>query len=99
MHDTLTIGIPLMAILAGVLLNRQDVYKLGERLDARISRLEDKMDAGFAKADARMDAGFARADARMDAGFERLHNDLRQFDRTLGQHDARLDSLEDRTKP
>jgi hypothetical protein len=38
MHDVLTIGIPLIAIQAGILLNRQDVHRLGERLDA----LEDR---------------------------------------------------------
>lgn len=57
MQTALTITIPTLVILMGILLNRQD---------------------------------YARLDAKIDA----LRSDFREFYRTLGQHDARLDSLE-----
>ena len=40
----------------------------------------------------RMDARMGRIEARLD----RLEADLREFYRTLGQHEARLDNLEKR---
>jgi hypothetical protein len=44
---------------------------------------------------ARMGALEARMD-RIEARLDRIEADLREFYRTLGQHDARLDNLENR---
>jgi hypothetical protein len=63
MHDALTIGIPLIAIIAGILFNRSD---------------------------------FQRLEGRIDAMQAEMHQEFREFYRTIGQHDARLDNLEKR---
>jgi hypothetical protein len=55
MHDVIVVGIPLIAILAGILFNRSDVKELrGEMKDLRgeITALAAKLDAGFARIDA-----------------------------------------------
>ena len=51
-------------------------------------RLEHRMEDKFDSVESRFD----RVESRLD----RLEADLRQFYRTLGQHDSRLDSLEKR---
>ncbi|MGA3263557.1 MAG: hypothetical protein ABSC47_05875 [Terracidiphilus sp.] len=43
----------------------------------------------------RMDQLGSRMD-RLEARLDRIESDLREFYRTLGQHDARLDNLEKR---
>ncbi len=50
MHDTLTIGVPLVAILAGILLNRAEVRELR----AEMLRRFDSIDARFNTIDAEL---------------------------------------------
>jgi len=61
MHDALTIGIPLIANIAGILFNRADFQKLESRLDSMQAE---------------------------------MHREFREFYRTLGQHNVRLDHVE-----
>jgi len=68
LQTALTIGVPVVVILIGMLLNRQDA----NRLDAKIDSL-------------RHDIG-----GKIDG----LRSDMREFYRTLGQHESRLDNLE-----
>jgi hypothetical protein len=51
-----------------------------------LNRLETRMD----KLESRMDKSFDHLDAQIDG----LRNDIKEFYRTIGQHDARLDALE-----
>jgi len=44
MHDTITIGIPVLTILFAVLVNQRGLEKLEERMDGRFNRLEGRMD-------------------------------------------------------
>jgi uncharacterized coiled-coil protein SlyX len=43
-----------------------------------------------------LDAKIDRLDAKLEAKIDRLRDDIRQFDRTIGQHDARMDTLASR---
>jgi hypothetical protein len=43
MHDTITVGVPVLAILLGILLNQRGL----ERLDLRIDKLEAKIESRF----------------------------------------------------
>lgn len=45
MHDVLTIGLPLLAILAGILLNRQDVGALRNDLHTEIRTLRAEINS------------------------------------------------------
>jgi hypothetical protein len=72
-----------VAILAGILLNRQDVHNLrGDLVELRRD----------------MQAGDAQLRRDMQAGFDLLHKDLSGFSREMGVHDARLDALEAKAK-
>ena len=44
MHDAITAGIPVVAILFGILLNQRGLDKLEGRVDSRFDRLEKRMD-------------------------------------------------------
>jgi TolA-binding protein len=88
MHDTITVGLPMLAILFGILLNQRAV----DKLDAKIDRIEGKMESRFAQVDARIDRMQGEIDARLD----RMQADLSQFYRDLGDHGARIDALEKR---
>ena len=78
MHDALTIGIPVLAILFGILWNQQGLRDLRNDMTSR-----------FNSADARLDRVQSEVNGRLD----RMQADLSQFYRTLGQHDAKLEAL------
>lgn len=44
MHDAIRIGIPVLAILFGILFNQRGLDKLEGRVDSRFDRLEKRMD-------------------------------------------------------
>ena len=48
MHDVIVVGIPMIAILAGILFNRSDA----KELRAEMKELSSRVDAGFARIDA-----------------------------------------------
>ena len=84
MHDVVIVGIPLIAILAGILFNRSDVKEL---------RLE--MEAGFRKVDER----FNRVDERfnrVEDHLGRIDADLRHFYHLTGTVEGRIDAIEKR---
>ncbi len=72
MQTALTIGIPTLVILMGILLNRQDYARLDAKIDGKIDGL--------------------RTD--LTGQINGLRDDIKEFYRTLGQHDARLDAHE-----
>lgn len=45
MHDVLIIGVPLIAILAGIMLNRQDASAIRSDLRSEISSLRSEMNS------------------------------------------------------
>lgn len=84
MHDAITVGVPVLAILFGILMNQRGIDKLDERinkLDGRIDKLEAKMDARF---------------VHMEVRIDRIQADLAQFYRILGEHGARIGNIEKR---
>ncbi len=81
MHDALTIGVPVLAILAGILFNRSDV----KELRAEIRALSDRVDTRFDRVDARFD--------QVDARFNRVDADLRQFYAVTGKLEGRVDEI------
>jgi hypothetical protein len=42
MHDVFTVGIPLLAILAGILFSRNDTKELRAEMNARFNRVDDR---------------------------------------------------------
>jgi hypothetical protein len=79
MHDALTIGIPLLVILFGILWNQQGLRDLRAEMRNEIGSLRGDMSARFNGVDGRLD---------------RMQSDLSQFYRDLGDHGARIDAIE-----
>ena len=43
MHDVVVVGIPLLAILSGILFNRSDIKDLRTEMNARFNKIEDRL--------------------------------------------------------
>lgn len=90
MHDALTIGIPVLAILFGILWNQQGLRDLRNEMFARFNSTDSRIDRTQADLDGRLD----RMQSDLNGRLDRMQADLSQFYRTLGQHDAKLEVLE-----
>jgi hypothetical protein len=66
MHDVITVGIPLIAILAGILFNRSDSKELRSEMQSRFNKVDDHL--GRIDADLRQFYHLTgKLEARMDA--------------------------------
>jgi len=77
-------GLPTITVLIGILLSQRSTDKLEKRIDGvdkRIDSLEQRIDSRFNRVESRLD---------------RIEADLREFFRTVGQHEIRMDALEKR---
>jgi len=77
-------GLPTITVLIGILLSQRSTDKLEKRIDGvdkRIDSLEQRIDSRFNRVESRLD---------------RIVADLREFYRTIGQHEIRMDALENR---
>ena len=43
MHDVVVVGVPLLAILAGIFFNRNDLKDLRAEMNARFNKVEDRL--------------------------------------------------------
>ena len=82
MHDVIIVGVPLLAILAGILFNRSDAKDLRSEIQDVRSEVKDM------RAD--MQSRFNKVEGHLD----RIDADLRQFYHLTGKLEARMDSLE-----
>jgi hypothetical protein len=81
MHDIVTVGIPLIAILAGILFSRSDIKELRAEMSARFNKIDGDVNARFNKVEDHL--------GRIDA-------DLRQFYHLTGKLEARMDAFDKR---
>ncbi len=81
MHDVIIVGVPLIAILAGILFSRSDIKELRSDVSKDIRDLRSEMNARFNK---------------VEDHLGRIGADLRQFYHLTGKLEARMDSLEKR---
>jgi hypothetical protein len=84
MHDVIVVGVPLLAILAGILFNRNDFRDLRSEMSglrSEMNGLRAEMNARFNKIEDRL--------AGIDA-------DLRQFYHLTGKLEGRVDAIEKR---
>ena len=78
MHDALTVGIPVLAILFGILVNQRGLDKLETRLDGRMNVLEGRLD---------------RMQSDLSGRLDRMQADLSMFYRILGEHGADIEHI------
>ena len=86
MHDVIIVGVPLIAILAGILFNRSDAREL--RSEIKDVRTEIK-DVRSEIKDVRTDVKDLRTE--MNIKFGQISADLRQFYHLTGKLEARMD--------
>lgn len=91
MHDVITVGVPVLAILFGILWNQRGLDRLESRLDKVEAGLNARIDSLSARVDGRIDKMQSELTARID----RIQADLLQFYRILGEHGADIQTLKD----
>jgi hypothetical protein len=79
MHDAFTVGIPILAILFGVLWNQQALRDLKIELKGELQSFRSEVLGRFSAVDGRLD---------------RMQSDLSMFYKTLGEHGARIENIE-----
>ena len=104
MHEYVPFAITLVAILAGILLNRNDVKELRAEERAEIGTVRGEI--GTLRGDVRGEIGSVRGEigtlrsdinsfrAEMNARLTKIQDDLKGFHRSLGQHDKAIEILE-----
>jgi hypothetical protein len=85
----LSIGIPTIAVLIGILLNTRQNDRLEQHVDAQLASVRSELKADIGALRSEMNARFNAVDARFDAAHQALL-------RVEGVMDARLKHLEDR---
>jgi DNA anti-recombination protein RmuC len=88
MHDVVIVGVPLLAIFAGILFNRNDFKDLRSEMNARFNQIDGSVEDRFNKVDDR----FNKIEDRL-AGIDA---DLRQFYHLTGKLEGRVDAIEKR---
>lgn len=81
MHDVLIVGLPMLMILAGILMNRADVKELRAEMKAELGGMRQEANARHSEVLAR---------------FNVLEADMGQFYHLTGKLEARMDALEKR---
>ena len=101
MHDTFTIGIPVLAILAGILLNRSDVKELRNEMRSELGNVRNEMrnDSGSVRGEmgslrSSLLSEIKELRSEMNRRFDAVDAELRYFHGKIGAHEARLDLLE-----
>jgi hypothetical protein len=92
MHDIVIVGIPLLAILAGILFNRSDSKDIRSEIRDVRSEIKDVRSEGK-DLRSEMQSGFNRIDDHLG----RIDADLRQFYHLTGKLEARMDAIEKRS--
>ena len=87
MHDVMTIGIPMIAILFGIFWNQRAVDKLEVHMDKKFVEFDRRFSGRFDGVDSRLN----RLESRMD----RMQADLSGFYREMGRMDAEITHLKD----
>jgi hypothetical protein len=106
MHDVFIIGVPLVVILAGILLNRSEFKDLRSEIkDVRSEMRSEFKEVRSEMKDLRGDVGIQIQGIKADAAarhsevlarFNVLEADMRQFYHLTGKLEARVDTIEKR---
>jgi len=91
MHDGLTIGIPVLVILFGILFNQRGLDKLEARLDGRMNGLDGRMDRMQSDLVGRID----RVHSDLGVRIENVQSSLNgRMDRMQSDINSRLDRMQ-----
>ena len=80
---TLTVALPALTVLVGIMVNNSRLTDLKDSLNGRISDLEAKTDVRFSALEAKMDTRSSALEAKMDARFSAIDERFVHMDRRL----------------
>jgi Sec-independent protein translocase protein TatA len=96
MHDVIIVGIPLIAILAGILFNNGSATVLrSEMKDVRSEMKDVRSEMKDFRSEMKADMRELRSEMR--TRFDLVDAELRYFHGTVGKLDARMDAIEKRS--
>ena len=84
MHEYAPLAITLVAIFAGILMNKAD----SREIKTDLQEMKTEMNRRFSEVNARFD--------RLEAKQDHVQADLSEFHRIMGQHDKAIEILEKR---
>jgi hypothetical protein len=90
MHDVIVVGLPLLAILAGIFFNNSRF----DRLDARIDKVQSELNLKIERVQSDLTARIERVQFDLTARMDRMQADLGNFYGILGEHKAKIENLE-----
>jgi chromosome segregation ATPase len=87
--EMLAIGLPTLSVLVGILLNRNDVGRLYTRISNEVSALRGDIHGLRGEMN-----GLRGEISKLRDETRSIRDDQREFYRSLGEHEIRLDNLE-----
>ena len=90
MHDVIVVGLPLLAILAGIFFNNSRF----DRLDSRIEKVQSDLTGRIEKVQSELSGRIERVQSDLTARIDRMQSDLSMFYGILGEHKAKFENLE-----
>ncbi len=101
MHDVIVVGLPLLAILAGIFFNNSRFDRLDARIDKvqselnlKIERVQSDLTARIEKVQSDLTARIEKVQSDLTARMDRMQADLGNFYGILGEHKAKIENLE-----
>ena len=101
MHDVIVVGLPLLAILAGIFFNNSRFDQLETRVDrvqsdltARIETVQSELNGKIENVQTGLSAKIERVQSYLTARIDRMQADLGNFYGIRGEHKAKIENLE-----
>ena len=90
MHDVIVVGLPLLAILAGIFFNNSRF----DRLETRVDKFQFDLTAKIERVQSDLTAKIEKVQSDLTARIDRMQADLGNFYGILGEHKARIENFE-----
>jgi hypothetical protein len=100
MHDVFTVGVPVLAILLGILLNQRGLDKLEVRMEktnsdlsGRIEKFNSDLSGRVEKINSDLSGRMDRINSDLSGRMDRMQADLSRFYQILGEHGGKIEML------
>jgi hypothetical protein len=90
MHDVIVVGLPVLAILAGIFFNNSRF----DRLETRVDRVQSELNAKIEMVQSSLTTRIEKVQSDLTGRMDRMQADLGNFYGILGEHKAKIDNLE-----
>src|SRR5277367_4315655 len=101
MHDVIVVGLPLLAILAGIFFNNSRFDRLETRIDkvqsdlnSKIETVQSDLNSKIERVQSGLTARIEKVQSDLTVRIDRMQADLGNFYGILGEHKARIENLE-----